>query len=196
MDHFSDITAEKQNLVAEFLSVSPAALQLVEAGAASRQSEEAMDSEVQFEERPDTTYVKAVRPDTKTQRNTVLLTCAVDKHPVYTLRVVRSVAVLGEAEGQFAKFRDLYVSVNSDGFCDTLLTAPFPHTKRRSSIGFKLSDDMVEVRRQELKTVCSLKLFVSCTLYQHILMAIDILFCDSIRSLLMHFFTFFLCSGG
>jgi hypothetical protein len=112
--------------------------------------------EAKFEDRPTTTYMKAVRRDTLQQPSSVVITFApVNGHPLYTMSIVRQGQALSEVKGQFAKFRDLHGRLNADKYCDTLLTAPFPATKRRSSIGLKLTDDLLEVRRQELNTVCS-----------------------------------------
>ena len=115
---------------------------------------ERMDSEVRFENRAETTFVKAIRRDTLTQKNTVVTTVApVNGHPVYTMRIMNDNSIVSEVQHQFAAFRNIYAQLNEEKYCDKMLTAPFPATLRRSSLGLKLNDDMIEVRRSELNTV-------------------------------------------
>ena len=62
------------------------------------------------------------RTDRKIQRKSILITQAPENgHPLYTLRVLKGVTVLGEVKGQFAIYRDLYTKINDNKFCDDLL---------------------------------------------------------------------------
>ena len=64
-----------------------------------------------------------------------------------------TVTVLAEVKGQFAVFRDLHAKLSEHAAFQGVLAAPFPVTKRRSSLGIKMNDDAVEERRQELNLV-------------------------------------------
>lgn len=115
---------------------------------------EANEDESVLEDNEPTVFMKAVRRDTMMQKNSVLITQSPENgHPFYTLQIQRNGSLRGEVKGQFAIYRDLHMKLNADRYISDLLTAPFPATKRRSSLGFQLSNDMVEVRRQELNTV-------------------------------------------
>lgn len=150
-----------KGFVSEFLSISKSDLELIDSSGTgpspaplvvSPEEPEGKAVDYVIEEQPIAQPAGGL--EGKVQRNSVLVTQAPENgHPLYTLKVIKSVEVLGEVKGQFAIFRDLYTKINDDKFCDNLLTTPFPATKRRSSLGIKLTNDLVDARRQELNEV-------------------------------------------
>ena len=170
LDNFSDLDTERKNHISDFLSVESQKLELADPDEGPVSPDEgiptASDETIQFSNRLDTVFVKTSRPDNLVQPNTVVITVAPDNgHPVYTLALLKDGAVLGEAVGQFAIYRELFTKVNSDNFCTNNLTAPFPATMRRSSLGLKMADDQVEKRREELNTVSLSRVCVICFIY-------------------------------
>lgn len=161
MDHFSDIKEECKDIIAEFLSIPRDRLELEDeatdnvAPAVNTPVENGTPVEPIVETPPTAAvFANTDRNNNLIQPNTAQITQAPENgHPVYTLRIVRSTTVLSEVKGQFAMYRDLFTKLNEEGFCDDLLTARFPATQRRSSLGIRLGDDLVESRRQELNMV-------------------------------------------
>lgn len=162
LDHFTDVHDDLKSLISEFLSIPREKLELVDGASPAAAPAAPAGGEPRAEPEPepepeaasDERDHEGPKLSDMVQRNTALITQAPDNgHPVYTLRIVRLVTVLAEVKGQFAVFRDLHAKLSEHAAFQGVLAAPFPVTKRRSSLGIKMNDDAVEERRQELNVV-------------------------------------------
>jgi hypothetical protein len=178
LDNFSDFSPLHKKLICEFLSVEEHVLDLVAVSSTIEESGKLAEverlSEPQARESSMSgndfkIHVKKVRQDNKVQKNSVAIVQGPDNHnPLYVIRISREGSLLSEATHRFAPYRDLYTKLNGEKVCDRLLTAPFPVTLRRSSIGIKMNHDQVEQRRQMLQTVrifclCSDSIHLNCS---------------------------------
>lgn len=71
-------------------------------------------------------------------------------------------------------FRDLQCLLIEEGGLDGLISAPFPVTLRRSSIGVRMNAEAVEMRRQALNAVkCCLQFYLMLRCHIFIFAVVD-----------------------